>query len=189
MPQMVIDWKQHDCRHFFILFMMFRVCLYPLSLYSVSFIFLEGENAITTSGLQTTLSGAGPMTLLAPTDTAITAYGDDKWTTLSTNSANLKRALEVHVLDSHILSGDSKIDIRILDSNQANYTATDIEASNGIIHLVDTVISRRGPFPGLPSVGAHGYNLENYSYLLQVLFRHPLVIHRLIFFHSLKIRQ
>ena len=122
--------------------------------------------AITKAGLQTTLSGSGPMTLLAPTDTAITAYGDDKWTTLSTNSANLKRALEVHVLDSHILSGDSKIDIRILDSNQANYTATDIEASNGIIHLVDTVISRRGPFPGLPSVGAHSYNLENYSYLL-----------------------
>ena len=122
--------------------------------------------AITTAGLQTTLSGSGPMTLLAPTDTAITAYGDDKWTTLSTNSANLKRALEVHVLDSHILSGDSKIDIRILDSNQAGYTATDIEASNGIIHLVDTVISRRGPFPGLPSVGAHSYNLENYSYLL-----------------------
>ena len=46
--------------------------------------------AITTAGLQTTLSGSGPMTLLAPTDTAITAYGDDKWTTLSTNSANLK---------------------------------------------------------------------------------------------------
>ena len=122
--------------------------------------------AITKAGLQTTLSGSGPMTLLAPTDTAITAYGDDKWTTLSTNSANLKRALEVHVLDSHILSGDSKIDIRILDSNQAGYTATDIEASNGIIHLVDTVISRRGPFPGLPSVGAHSYNLENYAYLL-----------------------
>ena len=124
------------------------------------------STAITKAGLQATLSGSGPMTLLAPTDTAITAYGDDKWTTLSTNSANLKRALEVHVLDSHILSGDSKIDIKILDSNQAKYTATDIEASNGIIHLVDTVISRRGPFPGLPSVGAHSYNLENYSYLL-----------------------
>lgn len=123
------------------------------------------SKAITTAGLQTTLSGAGPMTLLAPTDTAITTYGDDKWTTLSTNSANLKRALEIHILDTHILSGDSKIDIRILDSNQAKYTATDIEASNGIIHLVDTVISRRGPFPGLPSVGAHSYNLENYSYL------------------------
>lgn len=121
-------------------------------------------SAVNTAGMSSALSATGPMTLLAPTDTAITTYGDANWEKLSSNSANLKRALEVHVLDSHLLSGDAKIDIRIMDSNQAKYTATDIEASNGIIHLVDTVIARRGPFPGLPSVGAYDTNVLNVAY-------------------------
>jgi len=125
--------------------------------------------AVNTAGMNSDLSATGPMTLIAPTDTAITSYGDDKWDKLSSNSANLKRALEVHVLSGHILSGDSKIDIRVLDSNQANYTATDIEASNGIIHLVDTVIARRGPFPGLPSVGAYDTNMQSLSYIILTL--------------------
>jgi hypothetical protein len=51
-----------------------------------------------------------------------------------------------------------------MDSNRAKYTATDIEASNGIIHLVDTVIVRRGPFPGLPSVGSYDTNVLNVAY-------------------------
>ena len=123
-------------------------------------------SAVNTAGMSSDLSATGPMTLLAPTDTAITSYGDDKWDKLSSNAANLKRALEVHVLDGHILSGDSKIDIRVLDSNQAQYTATDIEASNGIIHLVDTVIARRGPFPGLPSVGSYDTNIQNLAYII-----------------------
>jgi uncharacterized surface protein with fasciclin (FAS1) repeats len=122
------------------------------------------SSAINTAGMSSDLSAIGPMTLLAPTDTAITSYGDANWSKLSNNSANLKRALEVHILDSHLLSGDSKIDTRIMDSNRAKYTATDIEASNGIIHLVDTVIARRGPFPGLPSVGAYDTNVLNVAY-------------------------
>ena len=104
-----------------------------------------------------TLKGDGPFTVFAPTDEAFAALPEGTVETLllPENKDQLIAILTYHVVSGKVMSGDlsdgmtaatvqgGNITIGTTDGvtvNGANVTAADIEASNGVIHVIDAVI-------------------------------------------------
>lgn len=112
--------------------------------------------AVEAADLVETLSGDGPFTVFAPTDAAFDALPEglvDKLL-LPENVDVLIAILTYHVVAGKVLAADVKagdvasvqgenITIDTADGvkvNTANVTATDVAASNGVIHVIDAVI-------------------------------------------------
>jgi uncharacterized surface protein with fasciclin (FAS1) repeats len=113
--------------------------------------------AVEAAGLVETLKGDGPFTVFAPTDEAFAALPEGTVETLllPENKDQLIAILTYHVVSGKVMSGDlsdgmtaatvqgGDITIGTTDGvtvNGANVTAADIEASNGVIHVIDAVI-------------------------------------------------
>ena len=113
--------------------------------------------AVEAAGLVETLKGEGPFTVFAPTDEAFAALPEGTVETLlmPENIDQLTAILTYHVVPGAVMSGDlsdgmmastvqgGDLMISLGDSvmvNDATVTTADIEASNGVIHVVDTVI-------------------------------------------------
>ncbi|MDP2083244.1 MAG: fasciclin domain-containing protein [Pseudotabrizicola sp.] len=113
--------------------------------------------AVTAAGLVDTLKGEGPFTVFAPTDEAFAALPEGTVDTLllPENLEQLTAILTYHVVPGKVMSTDlsegltaatvNGADVTItLDGgakvNGATITTADIEASNGVIHVIDTVI-------------------------------------------------
>ena len=112
--------------------------------------------AVTAAGLGETLSGEGPFTVFAPTDAAFAALpaGILDKLLLPENKETLTKILTYHVLGSKVMAADvkagkvatvegSEITIDTMDGvkvDDATVTATDVAASNGVIHVIDKVI-------------------------------------------------
>ena len=113
--------------------------------------------ALEAAGLVETLQGAGPFTVFAPTDEAFAALPEGllEALLLEENLAVLQQILTYHVVSGAVYAADvtagdvptvegSAITIDVTDgvvlNGSANVTATDIEASNGVIHVIDAVI-------------------------------------------------
>jgi uncharacterized surface protein with fasciclin (FAS1) repeats len=112
--------------------------------------------ALEEAGLADTLKGAGPFTIFAPTDEAFAKIPAEKLEALMQDKELLKKLLLTHVisgkapakdlaaLKSAKTLGGSSLEIRgakdkLMISN-AHITQPDIAASNGVIHVIDTVI-------------------------------------------------
>ncbi len=112
--------------------------------------------AVEAAGLVETLSGEGPFTVFAPTDEAFAALPEGTVEGLLENPEALASILTYHVVAGSVMSGDlsdgmmattvngSDITISIADGvvmiNDATVAAADIETSNGVIHVIDSVI-------------------------------------------------
>ena len=112
--------------------------------------------AVKAAGLVETLSGEGPFTVFAPTNEAFAALpaGLVDKLLLPANKDTLVKILTYHVVAGKVMAADvtagevatvegSKITIATeggVTVNKAKVTATDIAASNGVIHVIDTVI-------------------------------------------------
>jgi uncharacterized surface protein with fasciclin (FAS1) repeats len=114
--------------------------------------------AVTAADLAETLSGEGPFTVFAPTDEAFAALPEGLVDALllPENKDTLVAILTYHVLgaevpSSDVASGDvetlegESITITVGDDgsvmvNDATVTAVDVEASNGVIHVIDGVL-------------------------------------------------
>jgi len=113
--------------------------------------------AATAAGLVDTLKSEGPFTVFAPTDDAFAKLPEGTVETLlmEENIDQLTAILTYHVVPGKVMSGDlmdgmtattvqgGEITIDLGDGvmvNDATVTAADIEASNGVIHVIDTVI-------------------------------------------------
>lgn len=112
--------------------------------------------AVQAAGLVETLKGEGPFTVFAPTDEAFAALGGTVDELLKPeNKDKLVKVLTYHVVPGKVMSSDLADDAMVatvegqdvtvdLDNgpmiNDANVTAADIEASNGVIHVIDKVI-------------------------------------------------
>lgn len=113
--------------------------------------------AVTAAGLVDTLKGEGPFTVFAPTDEAFAALpaGTVDTLLLPENKDQLTAILTYHVVPGKVMSTDltegmtaatvNGADVTItLDGgakvNGAAVTTADIEATNGVIHVIDTVI-------------------------------------------------
>ena len=117
--------------------------------------------AVVAANLQGTLSGTGPFTVFAPTNTAfanlLTELGVTKATLLA-DTALLTKVLTYHVVSGRVLKADVPLNTPIktvqgdtltVGSNLAitdqrgrtsNITGTDVLTSNGVIHVIDKVI-------------------------------------------------
>jgi len=113
--------------------------------------------AVQAAGLVDTLKGDGPFTVFAPTDEAFAALPEGTVDTLlqPENKDQLVSILTYHVVPGKVMSTDLTDDMEAetvegstvmidLDNgvmvDGANVTTADIEASNGVIHVIDKVI-------------------------------------------------
>ena len=113
--------------------------------------------ALDAAGLVETLKGDGPFTVFAPTDAAFAALpaGTVEDLLKPENKDKLTAVLTYHVIAGKVMSGDlsdgmqattvngAEVTITTADGakvNGANITGADIEASNGVIHVIDAVI-------------------------------------------------
>ena len=117
--------------------------------------------AVVAANLGSTLSGAGPFTVFAPTNTAfaalLTELGISKAALLA-NTALLTKVLTYHVVPGVVLKAEVPVGapittvegetfsvsaaLAITDKRArvSNITATDVLTSNGVIHVIDKVI-------------------------------------------------
>lgn len=117
--------------------------------------------ALQATGLDATLNGTGPFTVFAPTDAAFADLLVDLGVTkdeLFADTALLSKVLTYHVVPALVLKADVPVNsaistvqgetftvdssLQITDSQgrQAQITATDVLASNGVIHVIDKVL-------------------------------------------------
>ena len=114
--------------------------------------------AATAAGLADTLSNDGPYTVFAPTDEAFAKLGDDtlKMLLLPENKEKLQAILKNHVVAGRVYSpdalkaqkamtlGGTTLPIAVKDgaarAGNARIVMTDIDASNGVIHVIDSVL-------------------------------------------------
>jgi transforming growth factor-beta-induced protein len=117
--------------------------------------------ALEATGLDEALEGEGPFTVFAPTDAAFELLPDGLVASL--DAATLADILEYHVVSGELFAEDvvaadsattlgGTVDIAVdggtvvLDG-RVQVTTTDIEADNGVIHVIDAVLLP-GAFPG-----------------------------------------
>jgi len=112
--------------------------------------------AVQAAGLVEVLKRPGPLTVLAPTDEAFAKIPKADLDALMKDKAKLAQVLQYHVLTGNVAAADLKmmkdfgtaqgqrIQISIsgttLKINNATVVKADISASNGVIHVIDTVL-------------------------------------------------
>lgn len=114
--------------------------------------------AVEAAGLVETLKGEGPFTVFAPTDDAFAALpeGTVESLLLPENKQQLTDILLYHVVSGKVMAADVtelesattvlgkdiaiKVDMGNVYINDAQVIITDIETSNGVIHVIDAVI-------------------------------------------------
>ena len=113
--------------------------------------------AVQAAGLVDTLKSEGPFTVFAPTDDAFAALPEGTLDALLADPAALGDILLYHVVPGTVMAADvvnltsadsaqgSPIAIEVVDgqvvlNGSATVVTTDIETSNGVIHVIDAVI-------------------------------------------------
>ena len=113
--------------------------------------------AVQAAGLVETLQGDGPFTVFAPTDEAFAALPEGTLDSLLADPEALAEILTYHVVSGSVLAEDvvgldsattvqgDDIAIEVVDggvvlNGSANVVATDVKASNGVVHVIDAVI-------------------------------------------------
>jgi len=113
--------------------------------------------AVKAAGLVDTLKGAGPFTVFAPTDEAFAKLPDGTVDALLKDIPQLKKILTYHVVSGKVKASDFSLtlksattvegsDVKIDTSNgsvkvnEATVSTPDVDADNGVIHIIDTVL-------------------------------------------------
>jgi len=111
--------------------------------------------ALTEAGLVDTLKGDGPFTVFAPTDEAFAKLPEDQLAAILADKELLTSILTYHVVSGKVMAADvtgmesaptvqgQSLKISSASGVQidnATVVQADIEASNGVIHVIDTVL-------------------------------------------------
>jgi uncharacterized surface protein with fasciclin (FAS1) repeats len=110
--------------------------------------------AVQAAGLVDTLKGPGPFTVFAPTDEAFAKIPKATLDGLLKDKAALSKILTYHVVSGKVMAKDVKAGkVKSVQGQEisvkteggvmvdgAKVIATDVAASNGVIHAIDTVI-------------------------------------------------
>ena len=110
--------------------------------------------ALQTAGLVETLKGKGPFTVFAPNDAAFAKVPKDQLDALLADKAKLTKVLTYHVVGGKVMAADVKAGpVKTVEGSnltisttggvmvdKAKVIATDIAASNGVIHVIDSVV-------------------------------------------------
>lgn len=111
--------------------------------------------AVQEAGLVDTLEGEGPFTVFAPTDDAFAKLPEGMIEHLLEDKEQLTNILTYHVVPNKVMSNEvvnltkaktangKEISIKTengVNIDNAKVTQTDIQCSNGVIHIIDTVL-------------------------------------------------
>jgi uncharacterized surface protein with fasciclin (FAS1) repeats len=111
--------------------------------------------AVKAAGLEGVLTNDGPFTVFAPTDEAFAKLPEGTVESLLANPEQLKKVLLYHVVSGNVMASDvvklnsaqtlngTLVAIDVKDGvkvNDSNVIKTDIAASNGTVHVIDTVL-------------------------------------------------
>lgn len=112
--------------------------------------------AVQAAGLVDTLSGPGPFTVFAPTDEAFAKLPPGTVEELLEDPEALANILTYHVVSGKVMAADvvgltaaptvqgQELTVTVEGTkvmvNDATVVITDVEASNGVIHVIDTVL-------------------------------------------------
>ena len=114
--------------------------------------------AVKAAGLVETLQGDGPFTVFAPSDAAFAKVPKATLDGLLADKAALASVLAFHVVPGRVVAADivkagsvmpktvngQPLDIKVRDGkvyvNGAQVVTADVQASNGVIHVIDTVL-------------------------------------------------
>lgn len=112
--------------------------------------------ALDAAGLVDTLKGEGPFTVFAPTDAAFAKLPEGTVAGLLKDKEKLTAILTYHVVSGKVMAADvvkldsaktvngQSVKIKVVDGkvhvDNAMVTQADIAASNGVIHVIDTVL-------------------------------------------------
>ncbi len=136
--------------------------------------------AITTADLTGTLQGSGPFTVFAPTNTAFDNLEDGVLETLLENPDVLAEVLQYHVVSGTVMSADlsnsdvqtlltgKTINVVVMDgmvtlNGSAKVTTADVQASNGVVHIINEVLLPEGfelPKPDIVSIASETTSLS-----------------------------
>jgi uncharacterized surface protein with fasciclin (FAS1) repeats len=115
-------------------------------------------SAVQAASLVETLSGDGPFTVFAPTNSAFNALPEGTLASLllPENKQNLTDILTYHVVSGNVMSSDLSdgqvittlngdtltvsIQNGVVKVGNATVTTPDVKASNGVVHVIDTVL-------------------------------------------------
>jgi len=114
-------------------------------------------DAIVAAGLADALSGDGPFTVFAPTNAAFNKLDPEVLNNIIATPSLLTALLQYHVVSGDVGSGDltngpvqtllsgQTIDVNVSGggvtlNGSSNVTTADVEASNGVIHIIDEVL-------------------------------------------------
>lgn len=110
--------------------------------------------AVQAAGLVDTLKSPGPFTVFAPTDAAFAKIPKATLDALLADKAKLTAVLTYHVVPGKVMAKDVKAGkVKTAQGSEltitttggvkvdgANVVTTDVAASNGVIHVIDTVV-------------------------------------------------
>ncbi|MCM0608260.1 MAG: fasciclin domain-containing protein [Ideonella sp. WA131b] len=110
--------------------------------------------ALQAAGLVDTLKGPGPFTVFAPTDAAFAKIPKADLDALLKDKARLTAVLTYHVVPGRVMAKDVKAgSVKTVQGglltlgttggvtvNNAKVVQADVVASNGVIHVIDTVV-------------------------------------------------
>lgn len=112
--------------------------------------------AVTEADLVETLSGEGPFTVFAPTDDAFAKIPEETLNEILADKEQLTAILTYHVIAGKVMAPDlvkltsaetiqgGEVSIEVTGNevmiNNAKVIVADVEASNGVIHVIDTVL-------------------------------------------------
>ena len=119
--------------------------------------------AVKAAGLVETLSGTGPFTVFAPTDAAFAKLPAGTVEALLADKAKLTSILTFHVVPGRVTAADivamggatpktvngQAVNVTVRDGkvyvNGAQVVTADVQASNGVIHVIDAVLLPAAP--------------------------------------------
>jgi transforming growth factor-beta-induced protein len=114
-------------------------------------------SALEASGLDAALDGTGPFTVFAPSNDAFAKLDPATLNTIISTPSLLTSLLQYHVVSGEVFSGDlsngpvqtllsgQSVDVSLAGggvtlNGSSNVTDADIDASNGVIHIIDEVL-------------------------------------------------
>ena len=137
------------------------------------------ETAVVAAGLVETLSGEGPFTVFAPTDAAFANLPEGTLDAVLADTDLLTAILTYHVVGSTALSTDLSDGMTVTTLNGADVTVTidmdmnvfindaqvtvaDLEADNGVVHVIDAVLLPPAPVTNTIWDIVEGSDVHNY---------------------------
>jgi uncharacterized surface protein with fasciclin (FAS1) repeats len=156
-------------------------------------------SALTAAGLVDTLKGEGPFTVFAPNNHAFEGlrFKGAELTYLLNNVDKLSKVLQGHVVKGKVMSTDLKnnenittlngeLTVTIADgkvslstlggaTTDAQVVKADVEASNGVIHVIDKVLMERSWYDSFPKIPTLLPTVGNFTVLANLLSKAALI--------------